>query len=469
MTKKTFFALLTAAMMCVPFTMSAQVTVGSGRAPSEWSVLDLCTDYQRKGLHNARMNTAERDLLIPPGTENIPAGGLMIFNTDGIEPGIGCLEFWNGREWISLCAETRPSPQISQPDFYPDTRAVCPGECVLTLAPAFWITDSIALTAGTEVAYQWQRLIDGTWEDVAGVEADGGLSHNVPMITLPAQFRRIAACVRYGSTHTSNVLTVTEIQRTNHPNFAAKRIVGLYWATHNIDLSRINQGRVTAHPSDGGMFFQWGRVHGWESSTSANAPYNQRPARQWQQNRRAFYGGGEGWAYTRYFPAILDGHPISWLYTISWGGSNIWGLGPLSYHYDPCRIKGAGWRLPTAQEHQALIDNSTHYWLTAIETAEDLGFGCMPGRVFRNPANPANDWVFFPAVGFRERDTGLQGGIWGGARGAYYANSSSSHDVDAPTNYQNPMRINFQNVIHLQNRHRQVASAVRCVRNTPMP
>jgi len=40
MTNKTFFALILSAMMCVPFTMSAQVTIGSGRAPSEWSLLD---------------------------------------------------------------------------------------------------------------------------------------------------------------------------------------------------------------------------------------------------------------------------------------------------------------------------------------------------------------------------------------------------------------------------------------------
>ena len=112
--KKTFFALILAAMMCVPMSLSAQITIGSGRAPSEWSLLDLCTDYQQKGLHNARMNTTERNLLFPYYEPNVPAMGLMIFNTNAMPIGngeyIGCLEFWNGVQWISLCESILPPP-----------------------------------------------------------------------------------------------------------------------------------------------------------------------------------------------------------------------------------------------------------------------------------------------------------------------------------------------------------------------
>ena len=110
--KKTFFALLLAAVMCVPMNLNAQVTIGSGRAPSQWSLLDLCTDYQRKALHNARMNEAQRDALMNPTrppAEQLAARGLMIFRTDAIEirPNeyVGCLEFWNGITWISLCED----------------------------------------------------------------------------------------------------------------------------------------------------------------------------------------------------------------------------------------------------------------------------------------------------------------------------------------------------------------------------
>ena len=95
---------LAAMFMCTVYsTVSAQVTIGSGRAPSEWSLLDLCTREQQRALHNARMNTEQRDSLMNedwlPEAERIEAQGLLIFNTD--PP--GCLEFWSGTRWVSLC------------------------------------------------------------------------------------------------------------------------------------------------------------------------------------------------------------------------------------------------------------------------------------------------------------------------------------------------------------------------------
>ena len=101
--KKCFFSLLLAAIIFVPFTTNAQVTIGSGRAPSEWSLLDLCTDYQRKALHNARMTTEQRNALVTPDSSYIvrrEARGLMIFN---ISDNKNCLEFWSGSQWVSLC------------------------------------------------------------------------------------------------------------------------------------------------------------------------------------------------------------------------------------------------------------------------------------------------------------------------------------------------------------------------------
>ena len=122
-TNKLFLTLLLTAMMCVPMSLNAQITIGSGRAPSEWSLLDLCTDAQRKALHNARMTTQQRNDLMSnlrcPLDEYIHsledqtrAQGLLIFNTNAMrinDTYIGCLEFWNGREWISLCRDRVPS------------------------------------------------------------------------------------------------------------------------------------------------------------------------------------------------------------------------------------------------------------------------------------------------------------------------------------------------------------------------
>ena len=103
--KNYFSRLLLAAILCAPFTISAQVTIGSNRAPSPWSVLDLCTREQQRALHNARMDTEQRNALMSDNLdywteeEQLEAQGLLIFNTD--PP--GCLEFWSGSRWVSLC------------------------------------------------------------------------------------------------------------------------------------------------------------------------------------------------------------------------------------------------------------------------------------------------------------------------------------------------------------------------------
>ena len=110
-TKKTFFALFLAAIIFVPFTTSAQITIGSGNEPSQWSLLDLDNREQEqpKALHLPRLDTEERRLLTESFTPNDKeaAKGLMIYRTDAISIGdneyLGCLEFWNGAEWISMC------------------------------------------------------------------------------------------------------------------------------------------------------------------------------------------------------------------------------------------------------------------------------------------------------------------------------------------------------------------------------
>ena len=106
--KKTFSTLLLAAILCAPFTVSAQVTIGSDRAPSQWSLLDLCTREQQKALHNARMDSIQRNALVTPASpvnHRDSAQGLMLFNTDS-----DCLEFWSGTRWVSLCEGDTPDP-----------------------------------------------------------------------------------------------------------------------------------------------------------------------------------------------------------------------------------------------------------------------------------------------------------------------------------------------------------------------
>ena len=107
--KNFFLPLLLAAMISVPAHIGAQITIGSGNPPSEWSLLDLDNrgQDQPRALHLPRLTTAERNALLDRYNPNPPAAGLMIFRTDAIYIGddeyLGCLEFWNGAQWISVC------------------------------------------------------------------------------------------------------------------------------------------------------------------------------------------------------------------------------------------------------------------------------------------------------------------------------------------------------------------------------
>ena len=96
-------------MICAPVSLSAQITIGSGAEPSEWSLLYLDASEQRKALHNARLTYNERNTLVPPvpyeGFRREPERGLMIFNIDN-----NCLEYWNGERWVSLCVSDRVCP-----------------------------------------------------------------------------------------------------------------------------------------------------------------------------------------------------------------------------------------------------------------------------------------------------------------------------------------------------------------------
>ncbi len=96
--RRSALSMAAAAMMFFATGLSAQVTIGSGNLPSEYSLLDLDASVQKKGLHSPRLDNDERDALVPPATPNAPAEGLLIFNTT-----TKCMEYWNGEEWISLC------------------------------------------------------------------------------------------------------------------------------------------------------------------------------------------------------------------------------------------------------------------------------------------------------------------------------------------------------------------------------
>ncbi|GAB6121053.1 hypothetical protein JCM30204_22020 [Dysgonomonas termitidis] len=95
----------------------AQVTIGDGVPPQNFSVLEISTAGTKGGLRLPHLTTAERnawrDYFLgtattnpanPTGSSNVTADeslnapGLAIFNTD-----TKCYEYWNASRWVSLC------------------------------------------------------------------------------------------------------------------------------------------------------------------------------------------------------------------------------------------------------------------------------------------------------------------------------------------------------------------------------
>ena len=105
--KNYFSILLLAAIIFVPFTTSAQVTIGSGEAPHSFSVLELISN-QTMGFRLPQMDNDQREALEKSpefiAEESGAARGLMIFNIE-----YGCLQVWCGSRWISLCIGEDPS------------------------------------------------------------------------------------------------------------------------------------------------------------------------------------------------------------------------------------------------------------------------------------------------------------------------------------------------------------------------
>ncbi len=91
-----------AAMMFFATGLSAQVTIGSGDVPKDFSVLELVSNDTR-GLRLPQIETtARRDEIFTDADgfkTNDLAQGLQIFNME-----TRCVETWNGTKWIGACA-----------------------------------------------------------------------------------------------------------------------------------------------------------------------------------------------------------------------------------------------------------------------------------------------------------------------------------------------------------------------------
>ena len=200
MNKRNFFVWLYLSAMMVLLastSASAQVTIGSANPPSDFSLLDLKENLDgtsSKALHLPRLDGADREKLVPSGTPNQLAEGLMIFNTTN-----NCLEFWSGTEWISLCTDILPDNTIMLVSSAED-QILCFGTAI---EPIVYATTGAAganfsgLPAGTtaywennEISINGTPTASGTYNytvTLTGGSNTGTASGTIIVNTVPAQ------------------------------------------------------------------------------------------------------------------------------------------------------------------------------------------------------------------------------------------------------------------------------------------
>jgi len=184
------------------------------------------------------------------------------------------------------------------------------------------------------------------------------------------------------------------------PNEEGVLINGIVWATRNLDMP----GTFATNPEDAGMFYQWGSKIGWSSTEPLTA---------------------------------TDG--INTWRDLSESG-DVW-----LPENDPCPT---GWRVPTSAEFITLkqTDYATTEWIT---------INGIDGRLI--PDIATNNTIFFPAVGFRDNNSGI----------IYSANTFAEYWSNSPYS-ENTQAYYFLSFIYnfdVSNHFRACGFSIRCVKS----
>jgi uncharacterized protein (TIGR02145 family) len=99
-------------LLVATVSAQAQVTIGSKKIPSPFSILELISGSEsnngNRGLRLPQLTTEERETMVFTGYET-EALGLQIFNRS-----TRCVETWNGTKWIQSCGEDGARPATGQ-------------------------------------------------------------------------------------------------------------------------------------------------------------------------------------------------------------------------------------------------------------------------------------------------------------------------------------------------------------------
>jgi uncharacterized repeat protein (TIGR02543 family)/uncharacterized protein (TIGR02145 family) len=236
---------------------------------------------------------------------------------------------------VAVESEYIPTPFITQNN--PVNGTVIQGN-----THTLWIDNAFAHGCAPDIiTYQWQQSRDAiNWVNAEGESTNA--SYTTLALIENTYFRRQAsdAC---GNTIVSESALVTVVI---FPTDVGEVVInGIRWATRNVDMP----GTFASNPENAGMFYQWNRRIGWSSTE----------------------------------PLINSNGDAHWDNSASTG--TVW-----YSQNDPCPT---GWRVPTEQELQSLI-NAGSVW-TRLNDVNGRLFGTAPNL------------IFLPAVGYRNFGWGV--------------------------------------------------------------
>ncbi|MDR1372945.1 MAG: hypothetical protein LBJ17_07525 [Dysgonamonadaceae bacterium] len=177
---KTILYTITALFILSATGAQAQVTIGSLEKAQEFSILELEGNGER-GMRLPQLTAGQREALQQTFGEKATAEalGLQIFNTT-----TGCVETWNGTEWILQCAcGSQPCPQPNNSENIPEEQPEWNEN--FRWVGAFWRDDQtgerVIASNVSDASVQWTASVDdpetnGQW---LNLDDNGGYDPNL--------------------------------------------------------------------------------------------------------------------------------------------------------------------------------------------------------------------------------------------------------------------------------------------------
>jgi len=318
--------LLILLVILIALPIKAQVTIGSQNNPHPFSLLELTTNARAGGLRIPQLTKEERDSLKLEQlniSEEEEAKGLVIFNTT-----IGCMEFWNGKKWISLCTDVQPST-TDNPDSLPDTPnsdSLIYIWSSLPMGGGGFVSGIITcpqkknlIYARTDVggAYRWIEET-GSWKPITDFLSDSVTSYmGVESMAIDPQAPN-KLYMYCGTTYWNSGRSTILYSEDYGDTFVEKAIVTSQFPAHGNDDGRQSGERLAVDPNNGSILLCGSRTRGLWKSTNSGATWTRLNATTFPDNRKI--------AFVQYIPGsaiVGNATPIVYVGLQYKGGNNL--------------------------------------------------------------------------------------------------------------------------------------------------